>query len=141
MSCYPTLPCQGLCYPNPHTTARRLPAAPIKVLGKGDVSGTNVWLTSYLQTSGSSAISANASVLWPACVQHVAATSGMRAGLNSSYALGCARERRSDPRCGFRVSSAPSRRDARSGRCCQLRALPALRGADARRAYTDQSLR
>ena len=70
--------------------ARRLPTAPINVVGKSDTSGTNIWLTSYLQTGGSSTITPNASVLWPACVQHVAATSGMRTALHSKFSLGCA---------------------------------------------------
>lgn len=71
---------------------RRLPSAPIKVVGKSDTSGTNLWLTSYLQTGGTSSIAANASVLWPACVQHVAATNGMRTALRSNFTLGCARQ-------------------------------------------------
>ena len=71
--------------------AGRLPSAPIRVVGKSDTSGTNLWLTSYLQTGGTSTISPNASVLWPACVQHVAATTGMRTALRVNFSLGCAR--------------------------------------------------
>ena len=70
--------------------AGRLPSALIKVVGKSDTSGTNLWLTSYLQTGGTSTISPNASVLWPACVQHVAATTGMRTALRANFTLGCA---------------------------------------------------
>lgn len=137
---HPHLPYPAMaCDPNPYTTTRRLPAAPIKVLGKGDVSGTNVWLTSYLQISGSSAISANASVLWPACVQHVAATSGMRSALKSSYALGCARKRRSalDVGSGFHQPLAEELRVPAAVVSWAPCSLPALRGADVRRAYTD----
>ena len=75
------------------TCAGRLPSAPIKVVGKSDTSGTNLWLTSYLQTGGTSTISPNASVLWPACVQHVAATTGMRTALRANFTLGCAHAR------------------------------------------------
>lgn len=71
--------------------AGRLPSAPIRVVSKSDTSGTNQWLTSYLQTGGTSTISPNASVLWPACVQHVAATTGMRTALRTNLTLGCAR--------------------------------------------------
>lgn len=70
--------------------ARRLPAAPIKVIGKSDTSGGNMWVTTFLATGGTSLISANTSVLWPACVQHVAANPGMRTALKNPYTLGCA---------------------------------------------------
>jgi len=60
------------------------------VVGKSDTSGGNMWVTTFLATGGTSLVSANASVLWPACVQHVAANPGMRTALKNPYTLGCA---------------------------------------------------